>query len=1187
MGGIRRMRLRVVSLVGMCALIPLVAGQGCPLFGTGAGATVTIHAPTLDQTLTLGAVVTIVYDATGSNIRAFYDRDGQPETGDEVIFATGLPSGANLAVQLQTASLAPGQIHIGIMADAAGVTTTAYAAGVITLEEELTIEWVSPAQSLSVGEGTTVPIEFDTGLTGFSYRLFYDQDGVVNGDEETIAEADDNALSRVLVDFDTTGLSIGTYYVGVTVTSSAGMTVSSYAPGTVTLVTGVFIQVLAPSVGFQAAVGDVIQIVVAANDPAMPDATVRVFYDLDTTPTNGNEVTIDTFAASEGGTTWNTQEVSPGEYYIGAELENGMTPPPVAYSAGAVRLLSGTDAEAVSFQILAPSDDVRILAGTVYTIRWYASGVDSGGTVTLYRDTDFDNDQQPDGNLTEIVAGLSPANRSYGWDTTGLTGRFFIVGRLTASDGTVVEAASRGRLEIRPPLFWVGHVGTEDVSGAVLRGFNFQDHAGSAFTPVGDVDGDGIDDFIVISQYGKPELVNPSGVGYGEAYLIYGNRTRLEGLFDLNRTGSRPASGTGTVSATGVEGIEQGVIFSGIVFQEGTGTNASGITSATSAPDMDGDSLDELVFGIPKVDSLSLSWQTARPRIGFTGLLENDGQFLRGGVVVVSSTNSLLTDRSAVSVDGTRVIHLQEVGQVFPLDYISPDCNEDIQCGNTPNLGQAYKDTDDDNKCDDFDYVAWDGTFYGTNPAIASPIYLCPIFDFLPLQTGLYRTAPLAPFGCRILGQAPDDGVTFGSFPTDGTTPDGRFGTVVSAIRSSGSPEFILISAPGETAKAEQITELAADRVNAGVVYQLRTTNYWDPTDTTPVSVAHPHQYVIRRGGYTTDRPCPIGTACDLIHRPFAIVGPSENAQIANVTAIPDFNQDGLMDVLVGSPNEGAASAGAVYIVFRRPFDIEGDYLLERLALPPEDPERLNGVMIRGEAGDRMGEAIAGGGDFNGDGMQDVVIGLPNHRGGRGAVLIVFGRHDLISPEGGFTIDEMVANGYAVLLVGENVGDLAGFNVASAGDTDGDGRDDLLIAAPSASPRFDSDGDGVKDTIGLDYDGDGVADDLTNSGSPTNLTAAGLVYLVRGGNTLIGEISLKFIGTEDLQGFAFVGRSANDNLGGGQDTVGLGTRSHGLATAGDVDGDGRSDILIGSMLADPEGKTNAGECYLIYGGLSP
>ncbi len=105
--------------------------------------------------------------------------------------------------------------------------------------------------------------------------------------------------------------------------------------------------------------------------------------------------------------------------------------------------------------------------------------------------------------------------------------------------------------------------------------------------------------------------------------------------------------------------------------------------------------------------------------------------------------------------------------------------------------------------------------------------------------------------------------------------------------------------------------------------------------------------------------------------------------------------------------------------------------------------------------------------------------------------------------------------------------------------------------------------------------------DLNLDGLPDDLTGAGLVYVVFGGKHLTGTISLGQIGTDNLPGVIFVGRKAGDALGGGLTQGGL--LSQGLSPAGDVDGDGRADIMLSSVLADPEGKTNAGEVYLIYG----
>ena len=61
--------------------------------------------------------------------------------------------------------------------------------------------------------------------------------------------------------------------------------------------------------------------------------------------------------------------------------------------------------------------------------------------------------------------------------------------------------------------------------------------------------------------------------------------------------------------------------------------------------------------------------------------------------------------------------------------------------------------------------------------------------------------------------------------------------------------------------------------------------------------------------------------------------------------------------------------------------------------------------------------------------------------------------------------------------------------------------------------------------------------------------------------------------------------AAPAGLGGGLTQNGL--LSRGVSSAGDVDCDGPCDIMISSVLADPEGKTDAGEVYLIYGFQPP
>ena len=93
-----------------------------------------------------------------------------------------------------------------------------------------------------------------------------------------------------------------------------------------------------------------------------------------------------------------------------------------------------------------------------------------------------------------------------------------------------------------------------------------------------------------------------------------------------------------------------------------------------------------------------------------------------------------------------------------------------------------------------------------------------------------------------------------------------------------------------------------------------------------------------------------------------------------------------------------------------------------------------------------------------------------------------------------------------------------------------------------------------------------------------------------------GLIDLSLVGTSAVPGVVFVGRTAGDFLGGGQLTLTVNPPdpqgnpaeathafSRGVAAIGDIDGDGRADYALSSILADPFGKTNAGEIYVIYG----
>ena len=174
------------------------------------------------------------------------------------------------------------------------------------------------------------------------------------------------------------------------------------------------------------------------------------------------------------------------------------------------------------------------------------------------------------------------------------------------------------------------------------------------------------------------------------------------------------------------------------------------------------------------------------------------------------------------------------------------------------------------------------------------------------------------------------------------------------------------------------------------------------------------------------------------------------------------------------------------------------------------------------DAGDYAGSSVSAARDFNGDGLADILLGAPGADGGAadaGAAYLFLG------PVTG-TLSAAAAD---LVLYGASSGDGAGYSVAPAGDFDGDGFDDVLVGAWSS------------DAGGAD---------------------AGAAYLVRGPTA----------GTESLSAadLALVGESAGDQAG------------LSVAAAGDVDGDGQGDLLVGAWGSDA-GGAYSGAAYLLEG----
>lgn len=248
-----------------------------------------------------------------------------------------------------------------------------------------------------------------------------------------------------------------------------------------------------------------------------------------------------------------------------------------------------------------------------------------------------------------------------------------------------------------------------------------------------------------------------------------------------------------------------------------------------------------------------------------------------------------------------------------------------------------------------------------------------------------------------------------------------------------------------------------------------------------------------------------------------------------SVSAAGDVNGDGYDDVIVGArfANEGGSDRGAAYVIFGGEGGFPTTFDLTSLG------ER--GYEIIGVAdSDFTGQSVHAAGDVNGDGFDDLIVGAQYaNEGGinRGVAYVIFG-HAGLGP------DVTLANlngtdGFKLQGIADN--DNAGRSVSAAGDVNHDGFDDILVGAPFAK----------------------------EGGS-----GRGAAYVVFGRDVWNAAVSLGSLNGSN--GFKIPGVADGQNMG------------NAVSSAGDVNGDGFDDILIGSFHA-AGGGADRGAAYLIFG----
>jgi hypothetical protein len=274
----------------------------------------------------------------------------------------------------------------------------------------------------------------------------------------------------------------------------------------------------------------------------------------------------------------------------------------------------------------------------------------------------------------------------------------------------------------------------------------------------------------------------------------------------------------------------------------------------------------------------------------------------------------------------------------------------------------------------------------------------------------------------------------------------------------------------------------------------------------------------------------------------FTVGGIPSRSEAGRALDMVDANGDGLSDLLIGAPrfdpHFNLTDAGEVYLLYGRTDGFDPFVKLADLT-PSGGGDGSEGSIFDGRTFRAFaGDAVSRAGDVNGDGFDDFVIGAPVTNSYLGEAFVVFGDEDgyparlslhTLHPDGGGT-------GEKGFVVHHSIGSFVGMIVSAAGDMNGDGLDDVMVA-------------------GVSYGWTSFVVLGRTTGFPPLIDLASLDPRHGGDGT---------------DGFLIVAPPEESSPGAAVD-------------AGDVNGDGLDDAAFGFPGADPDGRVNAGRCFVVFG----
>ena len=293
-----------------------------------------------------------------------------------------------------------------------------------------------------------------------------------------------------------------------------------------------------------------------------------------------------------------------------------------------------------------------------------------------------------------------------------------------------------------------------------------------------------------------------------------------------------------------------------------------------------------------------------------------------------------------------------------------------------------------------------------------------------------------------------------------------------------------------------------------------------------------------------------------------------ENQASANfgrsVSSAGDVNGDGYSDVIVGAYyyDSGESNEGVAFIYHGSASGINST---------------ASTILESNQAGANLGYSVSSAGDVNGDGYSDVIVGVPYYNTG-GAALIYHGS------SGG------VSTSYDAILEFAQVDARFGHSVSSAGDVNGDGYSDVIVGAvlyddgqtdEGAAFIYHGTAGGINTTASLSLYGNQVEALMGSS-----VSSAGDVNGDGYSDIIVGAMRMDFPETDEGMAYIYLGSISgvtpmvNANL---QGNVAGAVFGASVSSAGDVNGDGYSDVIVGSSNYEAGGNNSTGAVYIYHG----